>query len=168
MNQHDGRHDFDFLIGRWRVLNHQLLTFDPGCREWREFPTTCTARSILGGLGNIDFFSFAGTDTRPAWEASTVRLYEPATDTWRIYWASSAYPGPFGAPMEGRFAGGIGTFHGEDSYDGRQVDVRFRWTHQDGNHARWEQSIRFPRRADYQVNWIMEFTRHSGSAPSEG
>ena len=50
----DGRVDFDFLFGEWSVQNRRLKERLRGCTEWETFPSTCRARGILGGLGNMD------------------------------------------------------------------------------------------------------------------
>jgi hypothetical protein len=53
----DGRTDFDFLIGSWTVHNRRLKARLKGCTEWEEFESTCRARHILGGLGNMDEYT---------------------------------------------------------------------------------------------------------------
>jgi hypothetical protein len=53
----DGRADFDFLLGSWRVFNRRLKARLRGSSEWEEFPSTCRARSILSGFGNMDEFT---------------------------------------------------------------------------------------------------------------
>jgi hypothetical protein len=51
----DGRADFDFIFGRWRVRNRKLVDVaDPACEEWTEFDATAAAEPILGGLGHVD------------------------------------------------------------------------------------------------------------------
>lgn len=71
-----------------RLVAFQSLTWNVSPCVWlrdRGAATTCEARPVLGGLGNIDSFSFAGLPGRGLWEAGTVRLYDPAEDVWRIY-----------------------------------------------------------------------------------
>jgi hypothetical protein len=147
--------DFDFLFGRWHVHNRWRPDLDDD-GSWVEFATTCEARPILGGLGNIDSFSFAGLTGRDPWEAGTVRLYDPADDVWRIYWMSSSRPGRFDEPMQGRFADGVGTFYGPEEWDGAPVRARFRWTHGPGT-ARWEQSLQLTDDGPWKANWTMDF-----------
>lgn len=159
ISKRDGRDDFSFLFGRWIVHNRQSRQYTDPHAEWFEFSTTCEARPILGGLGNIDEFHFGGEDSRAPWDASTIRIYEPTADLWRIYWASSAHPGPLGDPMEGRFRDGRGEFFGIDVTDRGRAEVRFIWTHSQDDHARWEQAFRFPGDGSWSTNWVMEFMR---------
>jgi len=155
----DGRHDFDFAFGRWSVQNRKLVdVLDPGCTEWVEFVAEVDARPILGGLGNTDSFKVADMPGRGAYEGMTLRLFDPEADLWRIWWASTGYPGRLDPPMEGRFSGGLGVFLCDDVIDGRAVKVRFDWTPGEAT-ARWEQSFSFDEGQTWAKNWIMSFTR---------
>src|SRR6476620_128186 len=54
----DGRHDFDFYFGAWRIANRKRVNMVvPGDDEWVEFEATSEARPIVGGLGNVDTYS---------------------------------------------------------------------------------------------------------------
>src|SRR5689334_20422947 len=119
----DGRSDFDFLFGSWRVANRRLVNpLDPA-GEWAGFESTAVARPLLGGLGNTDSYDSAEAD----FHGITVRLFDPATRVWRIWWASTSRPGHLDPPMEGAFDGAHGVFHGRDVVAGAAVDVRFDW-----------------------------------------
>jgi hypothetical protein len=59
----------------------------------------------------------------------------------------------------GRFDGGIGTFVGEDTFDGRPILVRFLWLDITARTCRWEQSFSDDGGATWEINWVMEFTR---------
>jgi hypothetical protein len=52
--ERDGRTDFDFLIGSWKIQHRRLKERLKGCTEWEEFEGTGEVRPILGGLGNMD------------------------------------------------------------------------------------------------------------------
>ena len=101
----DGRHDFDFLFGRWRIHNRKLVdTHDHSCTEWVEFEATSEAWPMLGGLGNVDRYSVAAMPPGgQPFEGMTVRLYVPETRRWRIWWASTRFPGELDTPLEGGF-----------------------------------------------------------------
>jgi hypothetical protein len=60
----DPSHDFDFLIGSWKVRHHRLKERPAGNTEWVEFDGTCKMQSILGGAGNVDDNLFEYPDRR--------------------------------------------------------------------------------------------------------
>src|ERR1035438_9069020 len=49
-----GLHDFDFLIGDWRVHHVRIKERLAGCNEWTECDGTCSMRPTMGGWGNVD------------------------------------------------------------------------------------------------------------------
>lgn len=160
----DGRQDFDFLMGSWRVYNTRTpLAGGPAASL--EFATGCEARPLLAGLGNIDSIVFTGDPGRPdlePWEGGTVRLFDPAADLWRIYWMSTRSPGRFDAPMVGRFHEGVGTFYGEDVDGDRVARVRFTWTVEGDLGPRWEQAWRFDDDDAWRTDWVMDFEPADG------
>src|SRR5262245_26155218 len=62
-------------------------------------------------------------------------------------------------PMTGRFLGGVGEFHGEESVRGVKVLCRFRWTRPGVDVARWEQAFSEDGGKTWEANWIMTFIR---------
>ena len=158
--EEDGRRDFDFLFGTWRVHNRTLRTASGGLgAEWAEFGATLRSGPLLGGLGNLDQFSVkAMPDGRPL-EAIALRLFVPATRLWRITWASTGWPGHLDPPVEGRFTDGRGEFRGDDELNGQPIKVRFEWTGVTTSSPRWQQEFSFDGGQTWQLNWIMELSR---------
>ncbi|MFB9238575.1 hypothetical protein ACFFWC_24120 [Plantactinospora siamensis] len=157
----DGRRDFDFLYGSWRVHNRRLTDpADPSCATWTEFTATATARPLLGGLGNTDSYRVpAGPDGAGGYEGMSLRLFDPARGVWRIWWASDRAPGRLDPPVEGRFVAGRGVFGGADEVAGRPVLVRFEWSGITDRSARWAQEFSFDAGRSWQLNWVMELSR---------
>ena len=152
-------HDFDFYMGSWRVHHRRLKERLAGSDEWQEFEGTSTAWPILDGAGNIDDNVLELPDG--AYRALSLRSYDPATDRWSIWWLDGRNPGQLDPPVVGGFADGIGTFVGQDTFDGRPITVRFRWSGITDRTARWEQAFSEDGAATWEVNWVMEFTRAS-------
>jgi len=150
-------HDFDFLPGTWRVHHRRLKQRLAGSDEWEEFDGTSVAQPLLGGAGNIDdnVLELPGGTYR----AITLRSYDPATDRWSIWWLDARNPGQLDPPVVGGFADGVGTFIGEDTFDGRPILVRFLWSGITDRAVRWEQSFSEDRGATWEVNWVMDLTR---------
>jgi hypothetical protein len=88
-----------------------------------------------------------------------LRLYEPESDTWRIWWSSSTSPGRLDPPMEGRFDGRVGTFRADDVIGGRAVKVQFVWTDFGDDRARGEQAFSHDDGQTWDTNWVMNMTR---------
>lgn len=155
----DGRHDFDFLFGDWHVANHKMS--DPLAQhaEWFDFEATSEERPVLGGLGNIERYSAPAFPGRGAFEALALRLFEPETRLWRIWWTSTARPGVVEIPVVGSFTPGHGVFVADDMVGAQALKVRFDWRSQTSTSARWEQAFSFDEGESWITNWIMEFSR---------
>jgi hypothetical protein len=152
----DGSRDFDFLLGRWRVQNRRLVHRLKHSSDWEEFEATVTARGVLGGLGNVDEFE---TDHwGPRFLGMSLRLYNPGTRLWSIYWADNR-SGALLPPVIGSFSDGVGVFEGPDECAGQPVISRFTWSEITGTSARWEQAFSPDARGSWETNWIMRFSR---------
>jgi hypothetical protein len=156
MNEHDASHDFDFWFGRWHNQNQRLLKRLQGCSEWETFDATCEAKPILGGMGNMD--DFVPENWRPGFIGMTLRLFNPSTGQWSIYWMSNQ-TGKLEPPVVGGFKDGVGIFEGDDVFEGRPIRVRFIWSEITATSARWEQEFSDDAGKTWEINWIMRFTR---------
>jgi hypothetical protein len=151
----DGSNDFDFQTGRWQIHNQRLKERLKGCTEWETFEATQEAR-LLPGLGNIDDFV---TDHWPGFVGLSLRLYNPRTRKWSIYWGSTRTDG-LEPPVVGSFdANGVGIFEGRQQLDGQPILVRFTWSRITKNGAPWEQDFSPDDGKTWEKNWIMTMTR---------
>lgn len=153
--------DFDFLTGSWDVSHRRLVERWVGSDEWDCFDGTSTCEPRLGGVANVeqgDFPSRGGSGL-------ALRLFDPATQQWSIYWVDSSR-GRLEPPVVGGFEGDVGIFEGVDTDQGRSIRVRFTWTVIDADHARWEQAfsaIESSGDDGWETNWTMDFTRRASA-----
>jgi hypothetical protein len=155
----NSQHDFDFFFGSWQQANRKRVNLLAVDSEWVEFESFTEAGPILGGLGNIDTYKAPNLPGRPGYEGFTLRLFEPETGLWRIWWASTISNGQLDPPVVGRFRDGIGLFECDDVIDGVPVKVRFTWKDITRDSATWEQSFSFDDGATWDTNWITRHTR---------
>ncbi|MEO6572124.1 MAG: hypothetical protein ABIO83_11330 [Ilumatobacteraceae bacterium] len=151
--------DFAFEYGTWTVRHRRLRQRLCGAAEWEQFDGTTTCAPILGGVGNLEQVWMPSISTT----GMALRLYDVAAGEWSIYWSSSA-TGRLEPPVVGTFTDGVGTFEGDDTWAGEPIRVRFVWESLDAMAARWTQAFRRPADAEWEVNWVMEFTRMSYEA----
>lgn len=150
----EGLHDFDFFFGTWHQANRKRVRpLVEGDTEWVEFESWTEAGAILSGAGNIDTFKAPDFPGRPGFEGFSLRLYEPETGLWRIWWASTVGNGQLDAPVIGRFEDGIGLFECDDVIDGIALRVRFTWKDITPASATWEQAFSFDDGATWDTNW---------------
>jgi hypothetical protein len=152
-------HDFDFLLGRWTVRHRRLKHRLAHSNEWETFSGTCESRSILDGQASIDeniIEAPAGT-----YRAATMRVFDPATKTWAIWWFDSRQPHELDPPVVGAFTDGLGTFFANDRFQGKPIRVRFIWSDITATSARWQQAFSEDGGVTWETNWVMEFKRAS-------
>lgn len=160
-------HDFDFLIGTWTTRQRRLKQRLQGSDEWETFEATSTVQRLPGGVANFDTLVAEGW--RPGWVGMSLRVFNPATALWSIYWVTNEgggidpASGRLEPPVVGRFDGEEGVFEGVDDFEGRSIRVRFRWTRQGPDAARWEQAFSADAGHTWEVNWVMEFERSTTS-----
>jgi hypothetical protein len=157
--EHDGRNDFDFFVGSWKGIQRRLRERLVNCTEWEEFESHSVMHKILNGLGNMDEVSMYRESGQM--EGVTLRLYNPDTCEWAIYWASSAGANNLFPPMIGRFENGRGVFYAYEPHKGRHIYSRFLWTSKDANNCRWEQAFSADGGQTWETNWTADFVREN-------
>ena len=153
----EGRHDFDFLHGRWRVHNVRLRERLSGCEDWDEFEARVDCRPVLGDGGTQDQFH---TDWQGDYRGMTLRLYDPRQRRWSLHWANRD-DGVLEPAVTGRFHNGVGRFFGRDRLRGREVWVRFLWHDIQPDSAHWEQAFSADHGEHWETNWHMHFVREA-------
>ncbi|MFD9339146.1 hypothetical protein ACFWBF_32875 [Streptomyces sp. NPDC060028] len=154
--------DFDFLVGTWDVANRRRTDFLDADSEWEEFPAVSRATRHFDGGAGFDEIEFP----TKGFAGLTLRLYDHERGQWSLHWASCR-TGTLFPPVTGRFDGnggnggnaGSGIFTGEDTHDGKAVQVRFEWTRTRTDSPRWEQFFSDDGGATWVRNWTMDFTR---------
>ena len=157
----DGQHDFDFELGTWKIHLKRLLHPLTGSTTWVEFDGTSVTRKVWGGRADLEEFE---TDS-PAGghiEGLTLRLYDPQTHQWSLYWATSK-SGTIGPPTIGEFKDGRGEFYDTEPSgpNGRAILVRFIWSKTNTSSPHFEQSFSDDGGKTWEVNWITDQTRVS-------
>ena len=155
----DGRKDFDFLFGRWRIHNQRLVRRLEGCTEWQEFEAKAEAWPVLGGIGNMDRFVAMFPDGRPI-EGMTLRFFDPVARQWSLYWVDDRLV-QLQPPVVGRFENGRGEFLGDDVIAGKPIRVVFHWFDITAMSASWEQAFSADDGKTWETNWRMRMTRIS-------
>jgi hypothetical protein len=148
--------DFDFYQGQWSIDNRKLKERLNGCTDWEEFPATGEMNLILNGTGNMD--NFKTTINDQPFEGMTLRLFNPSTRLWSIYWADSN-TGVLDPPVVGSFDNNIGTFYTKDNYKGISIIMQFVWDKTDPDNPVWSQAFSTDNGNTWEWNWYMYMHR---------
>ncbi len=117
-----GQHDFDFEVGSWRAHLKRRLHPLQVSNEWIEYEGTSVVRKVWDGRANLGELNVANATMRI--QGLTLRLYNPESHQWSIYWANSR-DGALTAPMVGGWSNGRGVFYDQESFEGRAIFARF-------------------------------------------
>jgi hypothetical protein len=107
-------------------------------------------------MGNTDIFS-ATFENKP-FEGMTLRLFNPATRLWNIYWADSNVV-TMDPPVLGSFHEGVGHFFTKDTYNGQDIIVQFSWDATNPAQPVWSQAFSTDKGETWEWNWYMYFSR---------
>ena len=149
--------DFTFLIGSWTVQNRRMKERLTNCNEWIEFQAEMETKSILNGLGFMD--EMKSTHYGDNFIGLSIRMFNPETNIWRIFWADTLNPGNYlKEQVTGEFKNGIGKFYGKEMYKDKEVRLRFIWKKPSKQTALWEQAYYDEKKEEWETNWTMLFT----------
>ncbi|MBV9055218.1 MAG: hypothetical protein JO078_00320 [Candidatus Eremiobacteraeota bacterium] len=106
----DGRHDFDFEVGTWKMSpsgnGHVVRKLWDGATI-AQLIVPRPARHVRGSL---------------------LTIYRPSSREWNIYWADAG-DGTVSRPLIGHFHDSVGIFIGHDSLNGRPALIRLVFSH---------------------------------------
>jgi hypothetical protein len=160
--ERDGQHGFDFEMGAWKIGLKRLEQRLAGSTSWIAFDGTSVTRKVWDGRADLEEFE---TDSAAAGhiEGLTLRLYNPQTHQWSLYWSNSK-SGTLEPPTIGEFKNGRGEFFGQDTWNGKAIFVRFIWSNITTNAPHFEQSYSDDGGKTWEVNWITDQTRVNDEA----
>jgi hypothetical protein len=157
----DGRGDFDFFLGSWRISARRLRHRFANSDLWEPVTGSTRVFQILQGSGNMDEDEFQLPGQ--VYVGGMLRLFDAKANAWFTYGLSrdSGAPQP---PLSGRFHAGRGDFFGEDTEGGRPVKVRHLYFNSTPTTCRWEQAFSLDGGQDWETNWVIDFTRTAPAA----
>lgn len=149
------KNDFDYLVGKWNIRNRTLKEPLAGSDEWEEFDAVQELRPILLGLGNVDIFR-TELNGKP-FEGLTVRLFDPQTRLWTIYWADSDAM-KLDRGKVGSFDGDTGDFFGRERVADKDVIVKFHWDKRDPKAPIYSRAFSDDVGRTWEWNWYSYFS----------
>src|ERR1700722_2008660 len=154
--EENGQHDFDPLIGSWKYHLKRRVHPLTGSNDWVDLDGTGVCHKVWSGRANMDTIEVDG----PAGhiEGLTLRMYNPQSHQWRLYWANSKV-GILDPPQIGEFKNGHGEFFAQDTVNGKTILIRFDWRNLTTNSPHFEQSFSDDGGKTWEVNWITDQTR---------
>ena len=157
--QHDGAHDFDFLIGDWKAHVRRLPDRLDGSNTWVEYDGISNHKKLLDSNANFEEFDVTSADRKLRIKAQTLRLYNPESHQWSIYGVDLDKGTIDLPPVVGQFHGDRGEFFNQQNWKGRVILVRYVWLNISPKSSRMEQSFSPDGGKSWEVNWICELSR---------
>jgi hypothetical protein len=156
-DSHDGQHDFDFEFGSWKVQLKRLLHPLAGSNSWVELDGTSIVRTVWDGRANLGELDVTNGDSHI--EGLSLRLYNPQTHEWSIYWANRRDGNLGMPPMIGQFRNGRGEFFDQELFNGASIQARFIFSDVSPTSFRLEQAFSADGGKTWETNWIANFSR---------
>ncbi|MGC4041609.1 MAG: hypothetical protein QM710_12705 [Flavobacterium sp.] len=149
--------DFDFLEGKWKVHNKMLKNRLSNSNEWIEFESELHLRKTLNGIGNVE--NYYATFNEKPFEGMAVRLYNPKTRLWKVYWMDSNNGTMDEIPVTGSFENGFGKFYADDTFNNQKIRVLYQWNATNPEHPVWSQAYSTDNGKTWEWNWEMTLTK---------
>ncbi len=116
-DKRDGQHDFDFLVGTWKFHLKRLKKRFAGSTEWLDLDGTTVCRKILDGRAEVEDMNVESADKQMHIQGLAMRLYNPESHQWSIYWVNGADGILEQNPMVGQFTNGRGEFYNQQIFE---------------------------------------------------
>ncbi|MBA2762822.1 MAG: hypothetical protein H0U39_12885, partial [Segetibacter sp.] len=116
--------------------------------------------SLLKGTGNLERHFMNESERKT--EGIALRLFNPTTNLWSIYWADSN-SSKLDAPMLGSFENNVGWFYGRDNFNGKPIYVQFKWDVNNPSQPIWSQAFSADKGKTWEWNWHMYFSKDKSS-----
>jgi hypothetical protein len=158
---HDGEHDFDFLVGSWKIHLKRRLRPLTGSSEWVEFDGTVVWHKVWDGRAELEQFDVDSPEKHIKIHGLTLRLYDAKSHQWRIYWANADKGALDLPPVTGSSSNGRGEFYDQEERDGRPILVRYVWSGVATNSPHFEQSFSADWGKTWETNWITDQTKET-------
>ena len=156
LERRDGQHDFDFLLGNWKLENRRVDYPLPDSHRWTAFGGTSSAHALWNGRAVLEVVRF--DEPGHPIDGLSLHFYDGRSRLWSQYWAT-ARSGLLPVPNVGALdAAGTGVLVDRENYEGKPVMSRYRWTHT-RNTAHWEQAFSSDGGRTWETNWTTDYTR---------
>jgi hypothetical protein len=153
----DGQRDFDFELGTWAIdikrLQHPL---SESSMWMHPEGYTHIVQKVWDGQASLAQL----VNDRPSrhFDGLMLRMYDPASHDWRIYWGSSK-TGTLDEPLIGHFTNGRGEFVMHDTYEGKPILARVVYSDITPTSFRTESSFSADDGRSWEPNLVQTFTR---------
>jgi hypothetical protein len=158
-DKRDGQHDFDFAVGSWKFHLKRLKQRLAGSTEWVELDGTVVCRKVLDGRAEVEEMNDESADKHMHIQGLALRLYNPESHQWSIYWVNRGDGVLEQNPVVGQFSNGRGEFYNQQIYQGRAVYARFIWSDITTNTPHFEQAFSVDGGKTWETNWVTDQTK---------
>jgi hypothetical protein len=159
LSDHDGSHDFDFLIGDWKAHVRRLPDRLHGSNTWDVYDGISNHHKLLDSNANFEQFEVDSPAKHLHIKGQTLRLYNPESHQWSIYLVDLDNGTITSSPVIGQFTGNRGEFFHQEDFKGRVILVRYVWLNISPKSSRMEQSWSPDGGKTWELNWICELSR---------
>jgi len=154
----DGRHDFDFSVGKWKTHISQLIHPLSHFNDWVKLEGDVTIRSIGDGKGFLEEIEVKNPSGN--FNAITLFLYDPKAGQWSETFTNLGSGVPE-APKIGEFKDGVAEMYATTTFNGRAILVRGKWSDITANTHTYEEAFSEDGGKTWETNLIANEERVS-------